>query len=86
MGFPIALVIGAVAAAASPAGSLKNAAHGLVPGQDASSNTRYTATNWTDDFSDYTFKNLGDGEFTVEWDNGFGGYFVSGVGYTPSEG
>ncbi|KAI8623699.1 concanavalin A-like lectin/glucanase domain-containing protein [Xylariaceae sp. FL1651] len=75
----LALAIGVTSARAGLA-VISNAVEERAPEA-----TTYTSYNYTDEFSTYDFQPGFGGEFKVTWDNGFGGDFVVGKGYTPAK-
>ena len=43
----------------------------------------FAVQNWSNDFADLDFTSGPAGQFSVDWNNGFGGNFVVGKGYRP---
>jgi endo-1,4-beta-xylanase len=44
---------------------------------------RFATQYWANDYATLDYNDLGGGEYNVSWDNGFGGNFVVGKGYSP---
>jgi len=50
---------------------------------EARQGSNFAVQNWANDFADVDFVSGPAGQFSAEWNNGFGGNFVVGKGYRP---
>jgi len=69
------LYVAAVGVVAVPATNSQS----LKPRQGSN----FIVQNWANDFADLDFESGPAGQFSVDWNNGFGGNFVVGKGYRP---
>lgn len=44
----------------------------------------FSQTYWKNDYANVNYTNGAAGRYTLDWDNGFGGDFVIGKGYSPA--